>query len=51
LTSELIVKSARARHESRGLHASRDYPGLLPEARDTVLSPTEIQTAISITTI
>ena len=39
LTAELIVNSARLRHESRGLHASRDYPGLLPEARDTVLSP------------
>jgi L-aspartate oxidase len=39
LTAELIVNSARARHESRGLHASRDYPGLLPEARDTVLTP------------
>ena len=39
LTAELIVNSARLRHESRGLHASRDYPGLLPEARDTVLGP------------
>jgi L-aspartate oxidase len=39
LTAELIVNSARLRHESRGLHASRDYPGLLPEARDTVLTP------------
>ncbi len=39
LTAELIVNSARLRHESRGLHASRDYPGLLPEARDTVLNP------------
>ena len=39
LTAELIVNSARLRHESRGLHASRDYPGLLPEARDTVLEP------------
>ena len=24
------------RHESRGLHYSRDYPELLPQARDTV---------------
>ena len=39
LTADLIVRSAQARHESRGLHASRDYPGLLPEARDTILSP------------
>jgi L-aspartate oxidase len=42
LTAELIVNSARARHESRGLHASRDYPGLLAEARDTVLIPMAI---------
>jgi len=27
------------RHESRGLHASRDYPDLLPEASNTVLVP------------
>ena len=28
--ADLIVQSARARHESRGLHFSRDYPDLLP---------------------
>jgi L-aspartate oxidase len=39
LTAELIVRSALARHESRGLHFSRDYPRTLPEARDTVLEP------------
>jgi L-aspartate oxidase len=39
LSADLIVRCARQRHESRGLHASRDYPGLLPEARDTVLTP------------
>ncbi len=39
LTAELIVRSALARKESRGLHFSRDYPGLLPEALDTVLVP------------
>jgi L-aspartate oxidase len=39
LTAELIVRCALARHESRGLHFSRDYPELLPEARDTVLVP------------
>ena len=37
--ADLIVKSAQARHESRGLHFSRDYPDLLPEAIPTVLSP------------
>ncbi len=31
--ADLIVKSARARHESRGLHFSRDYPQMLPVAR------------------
>jgi L-aspartate oxidase len=39
LTADLIVRCATLRHESRGLHASRDYPGLLSEARDTVLGP------------
>jgi len=36
-TAELIVRSAQQRHESRGLHFSRDYPAMLPEARHTVL--------------
>ncbi len=35
--AELIVRSAQMRHESRGLHFSRDYPNLLPEARNTIL--------------
>jgi len=39
LTAELIVRCALARHESRGLHFSRDFPETLPEARDTVLNP------------
>jgi len=39
LTAELIVRSALARKESRGLHYSRDYPDLLPKAVDTVLTP------------
>ena len=39
LTAELIVRSALARKESRGLHYSRDYPETAPEARDTVLHP------------
>jgi L-aspartate oxidase len=38
-TADLIVRCAMLRHESRGLHFSRDYPGLLPEARPTFLSP------------
>ena len=36
-TADLIVQSAMMRHESRGLHNSRYYPDLLPEAGDTVL--------------
>jgi L-aspartate oxidase len=39
LTAELIVRCAVARHESRGLHFSRDYPHLLPRADNTVLTP------------
>lgn len=35
----LIVRSALARRESRGLHFTLDYPGLLAEAVDTVLVP------------
>lgn len=36
-TSELIVRSAMLRQESRGLHYSRDYPETLPQATNTVL--------------
>jgi L-aspartate oxidase len=39
LTAHLIVRSAQKRKESRGLHFSRDFPGLLDQARDTVLRP------------
>ncbi|MDD2809993.1 L-aspartate oxidase [Rhodoferax sp.] len=37
--ADLIVRSAQARHESRGLHFSRDYPQLLDTALPTILSP------------
>ncbi len=37
--AELIVLSAIERFESRGLHYSKDYPDLLPEAVPTVLTP------------
>ncbi len=37
--ADLIVRSAQHRHESRGLHFSRDYPELLSEAIPTILSP------------
>jgi L-aspartate oxidase len=35
----LIVQSALARRESRGLHFSRDYPETLPKALPTILTP------------
>ena len=35
----LIVRSALARRESRGLHYTLDYPDMLPDAVDTVLTP------------
>ena len=38
-TAGLIVRSALHRHESRGLHYTLDYPDLLPEAEDTILTP------------
>ncbi len=37
--ADLIVQSALARRESRGLHYTLDYPEPLAEARDTVLVP------------
>jgi len=37
--AELIVRSAQARHESRGLHFSRDYPSLAEPTAPTVLVP------------
>jgi L-aspartate oxidase len=39
LTADLIVRCARQRRESRGLHFSRNYPDLLPQAANTVLAP------------
>ena len=37
--ADLIVRSALARQESRGLHFTLDYPEPMPEAVDTVLVP------------
>lgn len=41
--AELIVNSALARRESRGLHYNLDYPELLPTAEDTILFPGSIE--------
>ena len=43
LTADLIVQSALSRHESRGLHFSKDYPEMLPQAKSTILSPTNFK--------
>lgn len=37
--ADLIVRSAKARRESRGLHYTLDCPDTAPVARDTVLHP------------
>ena len=37
VTADLIVRCALQRRESRGLHFSRDYPDMLPKARNTLL--------------
>ena len=43
LSADLIVQSALARHESRGLHHSKDYPDMLAHAAPTILFPTPAQ--------
>ncbi|HEX5362983.1 MAG TPA: L-aspartate oxidase [Gallionella sp.] len=39
MNAELIVQSALLRHESRGLHFSKDYPETLPNPQPTILTP------------
>jgi L-aspartate oxidase len=39
LVSELIIRCALERKESRGLHFTLDYPEQAVEARDTILTP------------
>jgi L-aspartate oxidase len=39
MVADLIVRSARARKESRGLHFTTDYPATARVAMDTVLDP------------
>ncbi len=45
LVSELIIRSALARRESRGLHYTLDYPERLASAVDTILQPDAAATA------
>ncbi len=39
MVAELMIRCAIERKESRGLHYTLDYPGLLDAAADTVLTP------------
>ena len=39
VVSDLMIRCARYRKESRGLHFTLDYPDTLPAAKDTVLIP------------
>jgi L-aspartate oxidase len=39
MNAELIVQSALSRHESRGLHFSKDYPEMLVNPHPTILVP------------
>lgn len=39
MVAELMIRCASERQESRGLHYTLDYPGLLPTAQDTILTP------------
>ena len=38
--AHIIIKSAKMRKESRGLHYTLDYPELLPVAENTILQNT-----------
>jgi L-aspartate oxidase len=42
LVAELIIKSAMARKESRGLHYNLDFPNTLSQAENTLLAPSNL---------
>jgi L-aspartate oxidase len=42
LCSALIVQSALRRHESRGLNANADFPGVAKTAKETVIRSDEV---------
>lgn len=42
--ADLIICSAIQRKESRGLHYTLDYPETMPQAKDTILTPTNYST-------
>ncbi|WP_027467541.1 L-aspartate oxidase [Deefgea rivuli] len=46
ITAELIVRCAMARKESRGLHYSRDYPGIDVDSKPTLLQPENYKTKV-----
>ena len=39
MVAELMIQCALQRKESRGLHFTLDYPALLDDALDTILTP------------
>jgi L-aspartate oxidase len=42
MVAELIIRSAKIRKESRGLHYSLDHPNLSDNAQDTLLVPANL---------
>jgi L-aspartate oxidase len=45
--ADLIVRSAKQRLESRGLHYTLDYPETLPAAQPTILAPNSALPALT----